>query len=114
MAEPTTVGAIAWHAVPAAETVQVVEVDSRVGLSSSEAATRLARHGPNRLAEAPREQRWRAFLRPWFFTTADLPSGQWLARAAVGSTILVAGKTVKAVARAGQRRSLRGSRARAA
>src|SRR5439155_126844 len=37
--------------------------DSRIGLSSSEAARRLERHGANRLAEAPREARWRSFLR---------------------------------------------------
>jgi P-type Ca2+ transporter type 2C len=39
-----------------------------------------------------------------FFTTADLTSGQWLACAAVGSTILVVGEVVKAVVRARHRR----------
>jgi Ca2+-transporting ATPase len=33
------------------------------GLSSAEAQRRLERHGPNRLAEAQREPRWRALLR---------------------------------------------------
>ena len=33
------------------------------GLSSAEAQRRLERYGPNRLAEAPKEPRWRAFLR---------------------------------------------------
>jgi P-type Ca2+ transporter type 2C len=38
-------------------------VDPGVGLSSAEAARRLGRYGPNRLAETPREPRWRVFLR---------------------------------------------------
>ena len=52
-----------WHASPAAEVVQRLEVDAAEGLSSAEAARRLERDGPNRLAEARREPRWRAFLR---------------------------------------------------
>jgi Ca2+-transporting ATPase len=38
-----------------------------------------------------------------FFTTADLTSGQWLACAAVGSTILWAGELVKGLIRARHR-----------
>ena len=38
-----------------------------------------------------------------FFTTTDLTSGQWLACAAVGSTILWVGELVKIVLRARQR-----------
>jgi Ca2+-transporting ATPase len=52
-----------WHASPAAEVVKRLEVDAAVGLSSAEAALRLERDGPNRLDEARREPRWRAFLR---------------------------------------------------
>ena len=52
-----------WHATPAADAVRGLEVDARVGLSSAEAARRLARDGPNRLVEAPREPRWKALLR---------------------------------------------------
>ena len=51
------------HALPAAEVMQRLEVDAGEGLSSGEAARRLERDGPNRLAEARREPRWRAFLR---------------------------------------------------
>ena len=63
MAEPTTATSIAWHAAPAGDALEVLEVDAPAGLSSAEAARRLARYGANRLAEAPREPRWRAFLR---------------------------------------------------
>jgi Ca2+-transporting ATPase len=52
-----------WHASPADEVTQRLEVDVREGLSTGETARRLKRDGPNRLAEARREPRWRAFLR---------------------------------------------------
>jgi P-type Ca2+ transporter type 2C len=51
------------HALPAAEVTQRLDVDAREGLPSGEAARRLGRDGPNRLAEARLEPRWRAFLR---------------------------------------------------
>jgi len=53
----------AWHAIPAEGVAHRLGVDTTVGLSASEAARRLLRDGPNRLAETPREARWRAFLR---------------------------------------------------
>ncbi|MGY0071598.1 cation-translocating P-type ATPase [Streptomyces sp. QTS137] len=52
-----------WHALPAADATGRLDVDPGAGLSSDEAARRLAEHGPNQLDEAPREPRWRAFLR---------------------------------------------------
>lgn len=52
-----------WHALAAEEVTGRLEVDPRVGLSSAEAVRRLERYGPNQLADAPREPRWRAFLR---------------------------------------------------
>jgi P-type Ca2+ transporter type 2C len=52
-----------WHATSAAEAAERLEVDVGEGLSSTEATQRLERGGPNRLAEARREPRWRAFLR---------------------------------------------------
>jgi Ca2+-transporting ATPase len=52
-----------WHALAAEEVTSRLEVNPRVGLSSVEAVRRLERYGPNQLAEAPREPRWRAFLR---------------------------------------------------
>ncbi len=53
----------AWHAVPAADAARAFDVDVRVGLPGAEAALRMRRDGPNRLVQAPREPRWRAFLR---------------------------------------------------
>jgi Ca2+-transporting ATPase len=58
---PTTSGL--WHARPAADVVRDLDVDPRSGLSAAEADRRRERHGRNRLAEAPKEPRWRAFLR---------------------------------------------------
>jgi P-type Ca2+ transporter type 2C len=52
-----------WYALPAAAATDNWDVDPRVGLSEAEAGRRLAEHGRNQLAEAPREPRWRAFLR---------------------------------------------------
>jgi len=65
MGEPATItaGRRAWHAVPVSEVVVGLEVDPAAGLSSGEAGRRLERYGQNRLADAPREPRWRAFLR---------------------------------------------------
>jgi P-type Ca2+ transporter type 2C len=63
MAELAAAASPPWHALPAGEVARHLTVDVHAGLSSSEAAQRLHRDGPNRLIEAPREPRWRAFLR---------------------------------------------------
>ncbi|WP_141665696.1 cation-transporting P-type ATPase, partial [Streptomyces prasinus] len=47
-----------WHALPPTDATSRFEVDPAAGLSSDEAARRLAEHGPNQLDEAPREPRW--------------------------------------------------------
>lgn len=60
LAEPVS---HSWHALPADEVTRLLGVDVATGLSSAEAAQRMRRDGPNRLAEVPREPRWRAFLR---------------------------------------------------
>ncbi|MEV0825163.1 cation-translocating P-type ATPase [Nonomuraea rubra] len=52
-----------WHALPAGEVAVMLQAAPEEGLSTGEAARRLDRHGPNRLREAAREPRWRAFLR---------------------------------------------------
>ncbi len=52
-----------WYALSPTEALQHLDVETAAGLSSAEAAQRLGLHGPNRLAETPREPRWRAFLR---------------------------------------------------
>ena len=53
----------AWYAASVSEAARDLEVDPQVGLSAAEASRRLAEAGHNRLAQAPREPRWRAFLR---------------------------------------------------
>jgi P-type Ca2+ transporter type 2C len=63
MAAPTTSTSRAWHAAAAADVTRELDVDPGTGLSSAQASRGLQRYGPNRLAEAPREPRWRAFLR---------------------------------------------------
>ncbi|WP_081240938.1 cation-translocating P-type ATPase [Streptomyces viridosporus] len=52
-----------WYALPPDEALRHLGVEAAAGLSSAEVTRRRERHGPNRLAESPREPRWRAFLR---------------------------------------------------
>ena len=60
---PASIQPAAWHARPAADAVRELDVDPAAGLSSAEAQRRVEQYGPNRLAEAPKQPRWRAFLR---------------------------------------------------
>ena len=55
----------AWHTLSAEEVLRAEEVDPRHGLSSSEAASRAGRFGPNTLAAGRAEPRWRAFIRQY-------------------------------------------------
>ena len=59
-------------------------MDVREGLSAADAGRRLDRDGPNRLAEATKEPRWRAFLR-------QFQAGQW----ASGALLLSDAHTVR-------------------
>ena len=54
-----------WYSLPAEEVCQRLGVDPAVGLSDSEVAERRARYGANKLAEAPPEPAWKAFLRQY-------------------------------------------------
>src|SRR4051794_7695716 len=85
----------------AADVVQVARdlgVDPAVGLSAEEARSRLASHGPNRLAAGKKEPAWRAFLRQY----QDFMQIILLAAALVnqvvtgdaGTTVVLAGLTV--------------------
>ena len=60
---PDAIESTAWHARPVAEAVRDLDVDPSSGLSAAAAQRRLDRYGRNQLAEAPKEPRWRAFLR---------------------------------------------------
>ncbi|HJV26236.1 MAG TPA: HAD-IC family P-type ATPase [Aromatoleum sp.] len=51
-----------WHTLSAAEAASTLDVTPELGLSAEDALTRLARFGPNRLAEAPTRPVWLKFL----------------------------------------------------
>ena len=55
----------AWHTLSAEEVLRAEGADPRHGLSSSEAASRAGRFGPNTLAAGRAEPRWRAFIRQY-------------------------------------------------
>jgi len=53
---------LAWHAESADAAARHLAVDSATGLNDDEAASRLARHGPNLLTETPGKPAWRRFV----------------------------------------------------
>ena len=65
VAEPVSPEQTPWHTVTVADLYRLQEVDERRGLTSAEAANRRAVVGPNRMAEAAPEPRWRAFVRQY-------------------------------------------------
>ncbi len=58
-------GVIAWHGLAPEDVSARFDVDPRTGLDTGEVERRRAEHGPNRLAEAPPEPGWKAFLRQY-------------------------------------------------
>ncbi|HEU4571560.1 MAG TPA: HAD-IC family P-type ATPase, partial [Candidatus Limnocylindrales bacterium] len=54
-----------WHAMSIDQATAAESVDAAIGLSSAEVEARRATYGPNRFAEAPKEPRWRAFVRQY-------------------------------------------------
>jgi P-type Ca2+ transporter type 2C len=54
-----------WHMLAREDVAQELGVKPEQGLSSEEAASRLARYGPNRFSEAKTESRWHAFVRQY-------------------------------------------------
>lgn len=54
-----------WHALTREGVARELHVEPERGLTSAEAAERLARYGPNRFAETKTESRWHAFLRQY-------------------------------------------------
>ena len=54
-----------WHALTTDEALAALGVDAGPGLATAEAEARRARLGPNQLAAAAVEPRWRAFLRQY-------------------------------------------------
>ncbi len=57
--------AISWHTLSLDEACARLGVDPRSGLDPTEVEGRRAQYGPNKLAEAPKEPGWRAFLRQY-------------------------------------------------
>src|SRR4051812_8233524 len=55
----------AWHTVSLVDVFTMQGVDEHAGLTSTEAASRRQKFGPNRMAEAKQEPRWRAFARQY-------------------------------------------------
>jgi Ca2+-transporting ATPase len=65
-APPTSVADIpTWHVLSREGAVQELHVEPERGLTTEEAAARLAHHGPNKFTEAKAEPRWKAFLRQY-------------------------------------------------
>jgi Ca2+-transporting ATPase len=54
-----------WYRLSAAEVAQRLNVDPAAGITSAEAATRLATSGPNQLDEKARDPGWLRFLRQY-------------------------------------------------
>jgi len=52
----------AWHAEASAAVAVTLKVDPAIGLSATEAAARLASHGPNQLASKPPRPAWLKFI----------------------------------------------------
>ena len=62
---PTAAEVPTWHVLSREGAVHELHVEPEQGLTSAEAAERLARYGPNKFAEAKTEPRWKAFLRQY-------------------------------------------------
>jgi P-type Ca2+ transporter type 2C len=61
----TSRDAVAWHVLTADEVSAQLGVDTSNGLDAAEIEQRRAQYGPNKLAEAPKEPGWHAFLRQY-------------------------------------------------
>ncbi len=55
----------AWHTMPAATVLEVLQVDRVRGLTAAEVTSRTTTYGSNRFAAGKVEPRWRAFLRQY-------------------------------------------------
>src|SRR5690242_19060500 len=62
---PATTQTPTWHSLTRESAVQELHVEPDKGLTSDEAAARLAKYGPNKFAEAKSESRLHAFLRQY-------------------------------------------------
>jgi Ca2+-transporting ATPase len=87
-----------WYGMDLAAVAHALGVDPERGLSAEEARSRLATHGPNRLAAAKKESAFRAFVRQYqdFMQIILLVAAvvNALVTDDAGTTILLAGLTV--------------------
>ena len=97
---PSDASPPAVHARPVAELFAELSTDPDRGLTTSEAAQRLASHGPNRLAEAPPIPLWRKLLDEfkdlviWILIVAAIISGllgEWIDSVAIVAIVLING-----------------------
>ncbi len=63
LAAPPPPAPVHWHALPAQDVLQHLQVDASQGLGADQAAQRLRQHGANALPEPPPKPLWRTFLR---------------------------------------------------
>ncbi|HEY5423530.1 MAG TPA: HAD-IC family P-type ATPase [Ilumatobacteraceae bacterium] len=56
---------ISWYSLTADEVCRELDVNPDVGLTTTEVVERRKKYGSNKLAEAPKEPRWKAFLRQY-------------------------------------------------
>ena len=66
-----------WHGLTADEVTAQLGADPSAGLGAGEVEKRLAQYGPNKLAEAPKEPGWHAFLRQ-YRDLMLIPEAAWL------------------------------------
>ena len=85
-------------AIDAVEVARNLDVDPAQGLTAGEAASRLASHGPNRLAAGKKEPGWRAFVRQYedFMQVVLLVAAfvNQVVTGEAGTTVVLAGLTV--------------------
>jgi P-type Ca2+ transporter type 2C len=54
-----------WHAMSAEEALRAQKVEQDSGLTAADVSTRKQTYGPNKFAEAPKEPKWKGFLRQY-------------------------------------------------
>jgi len=88
----------AWYRMSPAKVSETLDVNPAVGLSSAEAQARLAKYGPNQMAEAKKEPGWKAFLRQYQDLMQQVLLGAGIINQLVtkdlGTTLMLIGLTV--------------------
>jgi len=89
---------ISWYSLTADEVCRELDVNPDVGLTSTEVVERRKKYGANKLAEAPPEPRWQAFVRQYKDLMQLVLLGtaivSWVALQDVTTALVVIGLTV--------------------